>query len=160
MNQVFRHLHMSSDLVCEFIAVFSRLEYALKATRFSVGNDDGVSANWDRFANEANAIFHEIDSEVLETSVKYLFSRPPRKQVLEDRQRLNFREFEIDHAQRPLQQILLMVRTIRNNLFHGGKYLPFGEDEPGRNEALVQHSLIVLNTCALLLDDVRECYEV
>ncbi len=32
MNDVFRHLHMPANLVCEFLAVFSRMEYVLKAT--------------------------------------------------------------------------------------------------------------------------------
>lgn len=37
-----------------------------------------------------------------------------------------------------------MIRTVRNNLFHGGKYLPDGEIEAGRNELLVKYSIIVL----------------
>ena len=51
MEQVFRHLHMPPELACEFLAVFSRMEYALKATRFQDGNEDRVSASWNRFAN-------------------------------------------------------------------------------------------------------------
>lgn len=159
MDRDFRHLYMSQELACDFLGVFSRLEYALKATRFSMGDEDGVSANWDRFANEINEGFHAIDSEELRAAVNYLFTRPPRKQVLEGQQRLNFREFVIDQNQRPLQQILLMIRTIRNNLFHGGKFLPMGEEEPGRNEALVRNALVILNHCTQLADDVRETYE-
>lgn len=52
-----------------------------------------------------------------------------------------------------------MVRTVRNNLFHGGKHLPGGESEPVRNERLVRSSLVLLRECAQLVDDVREAYD-
>lgn len=35
MSDPFRHLHMPAELACEFLAVFSRMEYALKATEYA-----------------------------------------------------------------------------------------------------------------------------
>lgn len=159
MDTAFRHLHMPSELACEFLAVFARMEYALKATRFAVRNGRDVSVSWDRFANEAHERFHAEASEELKTAVDFLWNYPPRKQFLADDERVRFREFEIDPAQRKLQQLILMVRAVRNNLFHGGKHLPDGESEPGRNERLVRSSLVLLRECAQLVDDVREAYE-
>ncbi len=159
MNNEFRHLHMPSELACEFLAVFARMEYALKATRFAVGDGGAVSANWDRFANEANRHFHAEASEDLRGAVEYLWINPPRKQVLTEDRRVKFCDFSIDQNQRKLQQLLLMVRSVRNNLFHGGKHLPDGEMEPGRNEQLVRSSLVILRSCAQLVADVRESYE-
>jgi len=159
MDTAFRHLHMPSELACEFLAVFARMEYALKATRFGMGNRAGVSASWDKFANEADEHFHAEASKDQREAVDYLWKTPPRKQVLAEDRRVRFRDFEIDPTQRKLQQLLLMVRTVRNNLFHGGKHLPDGETEPGRNEALVRSSLVVLRECAQLLADVQESFE-
>ncbi|UEX76290.1 hypothetical protein [Sediminicurvatus halobius] len=159
MDNAFRHLHMPGELACEFMAVFARMEYALKATRFAVGNGGIVSASWDRFANEADELFHAESREDLRDAVEYLWESPPRKQVLTENNGVKFCDFVIDPQQRELQQLLLMIRTVRNNLFHGGKHLPDGEMEPGRNEALVRSSLVVLRTCAQLVEDVRESYE-
>lgn len=159
MDNAFRHLHMPGELACEFLAVFARMEYALKATRFAIGNGGGVSASWDRFANEVDEHFYAEASEDLSGAVEYLWNSPPRKQVLTEDNRVTFCDFVIDPDQCELQQLLLMVRTVRNNLFHGGKHLPGGEMEPGRNEALVRSSLVVLRECAQRVADVRESYE-
>lgn len=159
MDNAFRHLHMPSELACEFLAVFARMEYSLKATRFAVGNEGGVSANWDKFANEADKHFHAEASEELSGAVEYLWKSPPRKQVLTEDHRVKFCDFVIDPGQRELQQLLLMVRSVRNNLFHGGKHLPDGEMELGRNEELVRSSLLVLRECSQLVAEVLESYE-
>jgi hypothetical protein len=133
------------------------MEYALKTTRFALRSGEGVSANWDKFANEADEHFLAEANAELRDAVEYLSNSPPRKQILTEG--VKFRDFVIDPSQRRLQQLLLMVRTVRNNLFHGGKYLPDGEMEPGRNEELVRSSLVVLRECAQLVGDVRESYE-
>ena len=43
MDELFRHLHMAPVLAWEFLAVFSRMEYALKATEFPTKTHDGWS---------------------------------------------------------------------------------------------------------------------
>lgn len=159
MDAAFRHLHMPSELACEFLAIFARMEYALKATRFATGNGINVSASWDKFANEADRSFHADTSKNLKEAVDYLWNCPPRKQFRNGDGRVRFQNFEIDLKQRKLQQLILMVRTVRNNLFHGGKHLPDGESEPGRNERLVCSSLVLLRECTQLVEDVRMAYE-
>ena len=44
MNNVFRHLHMPVTLAQDFIATFSRMEYALKAASYANGNEAKVEA--------------------------------------------------------------------------------------------------------------------
>jgi len=158
MNNAFRHLHLPAELACEFLAVFARLEYSLKATDYASENGGNVSANWDRFANGVNEGFEQIKDEEFKAAVRFLLTRPPRKQVRRDGM-LDFRDQVIDENQRTAQQVLLMVRTVRNNLFHGGKFLPDGEREQGRNQELVNHSLTVLKHCVGLNERVRQCYE-
>lgn len=157
MNDAFRHLHMPAELACEFLAVFSRMEYALKATDYASESEGRVTASWDKFANEVDEAFGHVADSGLVAAADYLLAHPPRKQVRKDGH-LAFEDQIIDKNQRRTQQVLLMVRTVRNNLFHGGKHLPDGEREQGRNRTLVQHSVTVLRHCIELNERVRQSY--
>lgn len=46
-----------------------------------------------------------------------------------------------------LQTPLLLLRTVRNNLFHGGKYPDGPVDEIPRNKAILGAALAVLEGC-------------
>lgn len=141
-ESLFRHLNIPADL----------------ATEFADGGPARVDPAWDRFANYVHERFTQLENEYLASSVKFLLEQPPRKQVLQNG-RLEFIKQEIEHGQRSTQQLLKMVRTVRNNLFHGGKYSPDGEVEQGRNEQLVTASLDVLKQCRLLHEEVSSSYE-
>lgn len=157
MDEVFRHLHMPANLACEFLAVFSRMEYALKVSGYATGTNK-VEAWWDKFANDVDTAFNAVKHEDFLNAVGYLLAAPPRKQILKD-DVLTFVDQTIDNKQGTAQQVLLMVRTVRNNLFHGGKFLPDGEKEMGRNETLVASSLIVLKRCVTLNEKVHLSYD-
>ncbi|EOX1293088.1 hypothetical protein ACPDLL_003737 [Vibrio cholerae] len=155
---MFRHLHMPEQLAIEFICTFSRLEYALKSTEFALGNKNKVEAWWDKFANTIHEQFISLNDPELLAATNFILTSPPRKQVLEN-DSLKFVPQQIDPNQRSTQQLILMVRTVRNNLFHGGKYCPNGEREEGRNEYLVKSSLIVLQACIPLHEGVSTSFE-
>ena len=157
-GQLFRHLNIRTDLVIEFMAVFSRFEYALKSAGFAYGGSKIVNPAWDKFANEIHHQFEQIDDEPLRKSVKFLLEKPPRKQVLID-DKLSFKEQIIDKQQCTTQQSLKMIRTVRNNLFHGGKYCIGEENEDGRNQQLVESSLKVLEHCCQLDKEVLASYK-
>ncbi len=158
MQDIFRHLHVPPELACEFIAMFSRMEYALKSTHYAVGNAKKVEPAWDIFANHIDQDFLALTHPDTVDARNYLLSHPPRKQVLQGK-KLAFVDQVIDHNQATTQQVLLMVRTIRNNLFHGGKYSPQGEQEVGRNQLLVGHGLHILRACSKLDADVKISFE-
>ena len=158
MNQVFHHLHMPSELAIEFMAVFSRFEYALKSTKYAIGTESRADAAWDIFANDINDEFQDIQIEQLTQATNFLMTVPPRRQVL-DGNKTRFRDQNVDPNQKPTQQLLRFVRTVRNNLFHGGKYLPLGEIETGRNQKLVESALIVLQFCVEIDQEVYSSYQ-
>lgn len=158
MEDVFRHLHIPPELACRFLGVFSRMEYALKSTRYAIGSDRDVAPAWDQFSNEIDCAFHQITEPAIVEARDYLLTHPPRKQTLAGKS-IVFIDQIIDKNQKPTQQILLMVRTVRNNLFHGGKYLPEGEAEIGRNNILVLHSLNILLACSKLNNEVKINFE-
>jgi hypothetical protein len=158
MNQVFKHLHLPPDLAIEFMAVFSRFEHALKSTNYAIGSENRVDAAWDRFANDIDARFNDIQDDHLTQCVDFLMTEPPRKQVL-DGNRTRFQDQTVDPNQKTTQQLLRFVRTVRNNLFHGGKYLPNGEVEVGRNQKLVESALYVLQICVGIDQQVLSSFE-
>ena len=114
MDEAFRHLHMPAELAIEFLAVFSRMEYALKASRYATGNENKVYASWDGFANDVDEAFRQIANEEFTRAVEYLLTCPPRKQVLEDGV-LRFRENEIDRRC-PLVMALCVPEQRATNL--------------------------------------------
>ena len=158
MQDMFRHLHIPPELACEFLAVFSRMEYALKSTTYAVGNHKKVDPAWDAFANDINNEFLAIARDDVVEARDFLLVHPPRKQVLQG-QKIAFVDQIIDLHQARTQQVLLMVRTIRNNLFHGGKYSPEGEQEAGRNHLLVRYGLCILLACSTLDANVKSSFE-
>lgn len=78
MKKLFRHLHMEPLLVVEFVATFSRLEYALKTTKFCL--ERKAQADWDAFATEIDPSFKSLDNKELLDAKDYLLTNPPRKQ--------------------------------------------------------------------------------
>ena len=134
------------------------MEYALKATGHVQNNNGDARANWDTFANSISDGFERIEDDDFKRAVKYLNERPPFKQVIR-KGRLGYEERTRDNRQSRAALVLLSVRTVRNNLFHGGKFLPAGELDEGRDETLVQHSLTVLKHCVDLSREVGTHYQ-
>lgn len=54
--------------------------------------------------------------------------------------------------------LLTIVKIVRNNLFHGGKYPYTPLPEPARDTQLLESSRIVLETCAQWDDKVRRYF--
>ena len=151
------HLHLSPGLFLEFLTVFSRAEYALKTAKYHE-QAPHVTPSWDRFANHINTDFRLItDTEFLE-AVNYLMTNPPGKQVIEDGE-LRFRPTDVDPDQTRAQQVLGLVRRVRNNLFHGGKFVTAEQDNNHRNHRLIEASLTVLKRCLTLDPEVHSRYE-
>jgi len=52
-----------------------------------------------------------------------------------------------------------MIRSVRNNLFHGGKHAAAGVHEaPERTEQLLRSSLVVLEECLALAPDQQRAF--
>lgn len=157
MDSAFKHLNVPPDLACDFLGVFARSEYALKAAGFADGDEKKVKADWNAFAKGIANSFDPFKSQGLRTAVDYLLTKPPKKQVLKNNA-LEFSDAPPDKNQSQTQQVLLMVRRVRNNLFHGGKFLPVPTGDPDRDKLLVQYSLTVLRACIPLHNDVSRNY--
>jgi hypothetical protein len=143
MGAIIELLHIPRDLTVEFIGVFARFEYALKRAGYVEGDDKRVGAAWDRFARDLTALGPDILAPIV-GCCPYLLNHPPKKQVLEDGQ-LAW-EVRGPAGGPAIEEILLSVRTVRNNVFHGGKFPEGAVAEPLRDEHLIRDCLAVLHS--------------
>jgi len=136
-------LRVPQDLTLRFFAVFSRFEYALKRAGYvdkSVASR--VTADWESFARDVVSTLEPSRVSRLLASCGYLQSHPPKKQVWKnDRLQWVGRGLNAGSA---LGEALRSVRTVRNNVFHGGKFPEGPIEEPLRDEQLVRDCLVVL----------------
>ena len=135
LSNLARHLPKTA---ISFSAIFARFEYALKRSGYILDKGQRVEADWDRFANELGVTFWDEVRNSGDAGI--LIARPPRKQAVAEDGGLDWREAQ---PVGNVQELLGAVRRVRNNLFHGDKYL--GPDwDSSRNERLVIESRAVL----------------
>jgi len=134
-------LNVPRELTLEFLAMFARFEFALKKAGYAVGDNSKVSPDWDSFANDVAKLDATALAPMLNAS-QYLQQHPPKKQVLDNGAlRWVARQGTTGSA---IGDVLLSVRTVRNNLFHGGKFPDAMVTDPLRDEQLIRDCLAVL----------------
>jgi hypothetical protein len=131
------------ELGLTMFQTFARMEYALKAAGYHQGDGD-AKPDWDRLGRECDTYLREHVSPDLRAAIEYILEEPPQKQVIEKGQ-LEWKQV-LAHGQTQGEQLLVYVRRVRNNLFHGGKFNGHWFT-PERNEPLLRHSLAVLCAC-------------
>ena len=138
------------ELVFEFFSTFSRIECELKKNGFvKPGPYKSAQADWDTFADEMNPKLHNSESRRFSSAKAFLLEEPPRKQVVSYPGRMVCAENARQENETEARYLFRLVRDVRNNLFHGGKY-PDGEylDEQAlRDATLLKSCLAVLHEC-------------
>ncbi|AZN70064.1 hypothetical protein D5400_01155 [Georhizobium profundi] len=144
-----------NELASELFRTFARFEYALKAAGFHRG-EGAAEPNWRSFAESIPDLFDNISEATLNEAVSYILQHPPKKQVISG----GVLDWADGVPQTDLQsdRILIYVRRVRNNLFHGGKFNGHWF-APERSEALLKHSLVILRACLGASPDVRQAYD-
>jgi hypothetical protein len=135
--------------VRDFFVFFARFEYALKREGMLKGSDRRAEADWDCYVKRARHLFEPNTSTSMRASVDYLLAHPPEKQVVHSGE-LRRAAVTKDVSESNASYILRLVRTVRNNLFHGGKFPdPCGEiADTSRDRSLLRHALTILEECA------------
>lgn len=150
---VIRRIANSADrrLAWEFFVFFSRFEYALKRhDRYLMPGTGPAEPNWDRFASDYADAFDPHVSPELAAAVDHYLSAPPRKQ-LRDNGKMTWSEPSAYDGLEPLLVWLLrVIRVVRNNLFHGGKFPLVSISDPSRDRDLLAHAIAVLDACLKL----------
>lgn len=140
---MFDYLHGSDrDLVLSFFGAFAHAEFDLKRAGLIKRGKEDASADWDAFARSIRGKFKREQSDAFKAAWKLLLSSPPRKQVA------RAGVLSLKQESRPERTLdeeygLLLVRRIRNNLFHGAKFL-IGGNQSARDRDLVAAAHAVL----------------
>jgi hypothetical protein len=137
------------DPAVQFWLVFARFEYALKGEHYASGTEKSVTANWDKFAADFSQAWKSDLTDQLKDAADYVLAHPPREQVLQGGT-LAWADDVRPAAEPELKRLLLYVRRIRNNLFHGGKFAAGPMNGPERDTKLINSGLVILDACLSL----------
>lgn len=145
-----------ANLALDFFRSFAQFEYCLKVTGYCVaGRGNAANPNWTRFSNEIPSLRDNAGPDVVE-AITYIMKHPLKKQVYVD-ETPQWHDVAPE-AENENDLILLYVRRVRNNLFHGGKFN--GRFfEPERSRKLLEHSLTILMAALFMSKTVLEAYE-
>ena len=147
------HPHLD-QLAGKLFHFFSRTEYALKVSGFNKG-DGAAEADWRAFALAVEAVIANPTSPELKEAIEFFFNAPPKKQIIVSGV-IQWETSEPDTDSKA-DKLLVYVRRVRNNLFHGGKFNGRWF-EPERSEPLLRHSLTILRACVESVPSVQEAY--
>ena len=159
--EAIRNIANSADrrLAIEFFIFFSRFEYALKRAGYAKGNAKGVDPDWDEFGRKWNSKFHHGCVGELKACWDYFWSNPPKKQVLLETRLDWVPALPSKPDDSPnLGWLLTMIRRVRNNLFHGGKFQQPVPDA-SRDWELLEKSSAVLSECLKYDSDLKERFD-
>lgn len=138
----------------EFFFVFSRFEHALLMTNYLNESKSGVSSDWNKFAREVNDVFLTTVSPEVKKAIYYYEQTPPRKQIV-DFDSLTWKDV-VPETNYELEKLLLLVRRVRNNLFHGEKVGVLLEGDSERDTQLLKYGLTILYACLQSSPDLRK----
>lgn len=143
-----------TQLAFDFFYWFSRFEFCLKENEFLRSEKPGANAEpgWSGFA-EKYARAYELSPEAME-----LLAAPPDRQIVGANNSLDWKSLGFDGCKSDLEKVVLSVKTVRNNLFHGGKHGAAGWDDLERMRFLITISQAVLESL-VELGGFREDYE-
>jgi hypothetical protein len=131
------------ELIFRFFYRFSRFEFALKRADLLRDHTPGARADpgWPDFIDQFKQGY-----EPSEAAKGLVEANPKREIVGPDGHSLAFTEVCAGDSE--LGHVVALARTVRNNLFHGGKYDSEGWDNPARMRKLVTLSMKVLDELA------------
>lgn len=135
------------NLAFDFFYWFSRFEFALKEKRFLKSETTGARAepDWDKFVKAHRAAY------IVTPAGTALIAENPRRQIVGDPDH-DFEDLPFSPNTADLDRVVAFAKTVRNNLFHGGKHGHDQWDDPARMRRLLQLTITVLAELATLGD--------
>jgi hypothetical protein len=161
----FERLKINRDLLLEFFLVFAKFEYALKNSDFAKpghrNEETAPSAepDWGRFALSIHNLFDRTQTSDLAQACEYMLINPPLRQVLVNG-RLGWEGGGLTPSLTDTERLLVLVRRVRNNLFHGGKFSNEAFEGTDRHARLVKSSLLILEECLRASPNVKAAFDI
>lgn len=144
-----RHAEVPGELstrAFDFFFWFSRFESALKENQYLKSKRPGARAepNWGAFVQKWE------HSYAASRSAQALLDLAPKTQVIGAAGNLEWSTTVARPGTSTLGQVVLMLKTVRNNLFHGAKHGETTWDDPKRVQDLLANAQRVLTELASL----------
>lgn len=133
------------DLAFDFFYWFSRFEFALKERGYLVisSKSNQATPNWDSYVSDHRAAF------VPTAAAKTLMDAKPQEEIV-TANGLDFADLTFSPGTAELDKVVRYAKTVRNNLFHGGKHGSVYWDDPARMNLLLGTTITVLGELARL----------
>lgn len=134
------------DIAFDFFYWFSRFEFALKENKFLKRNDVGENAEpgWDAFIERYAGIFKHSEQ------TRVLLELNPKRQKVGPHSTVGWKEVGMGDCRSELCRVVRLLKTVRNNLFHGGKHGAEGWDNPERTKKLLSSGKAILDQLAAM----------
>lgn len=135
-----------SSLAFDFFYWFSRFEFALKENAYLQSHDVGANAEpgWDDFVKKWQGQY------IASAEALALLAAKPERQVVAANDELKWQAVGLADRKSELARVVRLLKTVRNNLFHGGKHGGAGWDDPKRTLLLLSSGKSVLDKLAQL----------
>ncbi|TFH31317.1 MAG: hypothetical protein E4G98_00275 [Promethearchaeota archaeon] len=151
LDEIYQRVDFDRELVFKFFIVFSLFEYSLKRGGFLTRGQSGeAQPDWKGFANSIHPQFDPQATPEMGTAVNYMLNRPVMKQIPSNNN-LVYTQRQRPQNMNDTEWLSVLIRGVRNNLFHGGKFRYARPRDPD----LITNSLVVLETWAQLQPDVE-----
>lgn len=138
---------LNRELVFDFFWKFSVFEYALKRTHcLRAGRNSAAEADWDKFAAKIRGSFGNVTTPGFTEAVDGLRRLSPKRQVVV-KCKLDWQDITQGDGEADEAYIIRLLRQVRNNLFHGGKYPNGPIEEVARNTKILSAAMTVLDGC-------------
>ena len=132
---------LNKDLIAEFILWFSRIEYALKSDPAFSKALPYFQADWDKLKL---ALSSAPVPQKLGQALACIQNQPPMKQS-------GANKWDKIQGSDDWDLLIRALKTVRNNLFHGGKHYTGPVLQPVRDQELLNHCLAVMKEISTLL---------
>jgi hypothetical protein len=143
-----QQIGVDEETLMEFFTTFSRFEFALKKAGY-LEECPVAKPDWRLFGTEHKDDFDPDKEPQLREAFDRLDKNPQMIQFAVDGE-LDFKVDRRLESMSPLEKAIHAVRTVRNNLFHGGRFPDSGiVDDPARKTKL-------LKACTILLEEMLE----
>lgn len=158
-------VQMDGAALLDFFLTFARLELALKSAGFfqhhpwpDLTDPPDASPDWDKFAVSLRNVFRKDVNSNLSTACEDIVLNPPWREVICN-DSLLWRADPPPQGLTPVESLLLSIRRLRNNLFHGASFNSVQGYDFRTTENLLKASVVVLKECVRLSPAVQKEYE-
>lgn len=163
MTEVTKYVHSfmpeDKERIFNFFALFSRWECALKRKFPIKGAHGDAQADWNAFADEHSSELSTIGHPGYQEARKYLLERPPLRLMYQGVPPWQPNPRREDKGENEARYFFRIIRDVRNNLFHGGKYQGGPMEELARDRKLLDSAIAVLLACIDIDPDIRSTFE-